>query len=62
MRAACKGTIYLKFCCHPPAIELAKELASTAHVSNIAVHTSDGLLETEISVDQSAEKFSVESQ
>jgi hypothetical protein len=45
-----------------PAIELAKELASTAHVSNIAVHTSDGLLETEISVDQSAEKFSVESQ
>jgi hypothetical protein len=36
------------------AIELAKELASTAKVSNISVHTSDGLVETEISVDQSA--------
>jgi hypothetical protein len=30
------------------AIELAKELASTAKVSNISVHTSDGLVETDI--------------
>jgi len=33
------------------AIELAKELVSTAKVSNISVHTSDGLVETDISVD-----------
>jgi hypothetical protein len=33
------------------AIELAKELASAAEVANIAFHTSDGFVETEISVD-----------
>jgi hypothetical protein len=42
------------------AIELAKELASTAKVSNISVHTSDGLVETDISVDQSAKISSIE--
>jgi hypothetical protein len=39
------------------AIELAKELASTAEVSNISVHTSDGL---EIAMDQSARISSIE--
>ena len=42
------------------AIELAEELASTAEVSNIAVHSSDGLVESEISIDQSAENSSIE--
>lgn len=42
------------------AIELAKELASTAKVSNISVHTSDGLVETDISVGQSAKISGIE--
>ena len=42
------------------AIEWAKELASTAKVSNISVHTSDGLVETDISVDQSAKISGIE--
>lgn len=42
------------------AIELAKELASAAEVANIVVHTSDGFVETELSVDQSTKNSSIE--
>ena len=42
------------------AIELAKELASAAEVANIVVHTSDGFVETELSVDQTTKNSSIE--